>query len=155
MAAHPYARSVADLLRSEGYVVELERPVKKRLWRPNGRAHIPFDVSFVALRPRPHREYIECKYRTTHPVEEQEVAKFLADLRVCRLATRYALMATNTDYTPLARDYAAAEGLRLYIVEPREPTLAERVRATLARPARAARAILSRHETLPDLFIRR
>ncbi|RME31207.1 hypothetical protein D6789_03425, partial [Candidatus Woesearchaeota archaeon] len=85
----------------------------------------------------------------------QDVAKFLADLRTCRLAARYAFMATNNDYTPLAKDYAAAEGLRLYTVQPTplRGALFERL-SRIVRPYCLVREILSGHG-LPREFKRR
>lgn len=127
--AHPYARRVAALLERDGHVdVRLEDRVPKRLWRRAGRAYIPFDISYLAVAPRPHREYIECKERGG-VVSEQDVAKFLADLRTCGIDSRYGMLVTNGSYAPLARDYARYEGLRLYQVNP------ERSWLHLPRPA--------------------
>ncbi len=151
--AQQYTRSVAQLLQRDGYLVELERRVRKQLSAPDGRAYIPFDISFLVLTPLPHREYIECKYRERRLVDERDVAKFLADLRVCALPTRHALMATNSEYSPLARDYARAEGLRLYTVTPSALSLLDRLASTATRPYRLARALL--WGALPREFIMR
>jgi hypothetical protein len=118
--AHPYARNIAGMLEQAGFLhVALEHEVAKALVRSQGRAFIPFDISYLSLRPMPHFEFIECKYRhpnkTAPEVSEQDVAKFISDLRACGLSYSQGAVVTNTRYRPLAIDYARSVGLRLYI----------------------------------------
>ena len=116
-----YARHVARHLEQHGCIaVSLEYEVPKALWRVAGRPFIPFDVSFLSARPLPHREYVECKYHARHLVPEDEVAKFLADLQTCAIPAKHGMIATNTGYAPLARDYARAAGIRLYTLSIQE-----------------------------------
>jgi len=160
--AHPYARSVARALERAGFLdVTLEDEVAKAQWRTNGRAFIPFDVSYLALAPSPHREYLECKHHERRQADERDVAKFIEDLRTCGLDTTNGAVITTCGYTHLAMDYARQANIRLYTYTPTDKRRAgvfERAYETLVERPRAImtelRESLSGTTRLPGEFMR-
>ena len=162
ITAHPYARAVAAALQRAGFLnVKLEEEVAKAQWRTSGRPFIPFDVTYTALAPWPHREYLECKHHGSREANEQEVAKFIQDLRTCGLDTTRGSVVTTNGYTPLAKDYARASGVRLYTFLPRSKTEQGIIERAYERFVTTPRAILNEvkesvtgRTNLPDEFRR-
>lgn len=60
------------------------------------------------------RVYVECKYKSNGYVNLDEVKCFVQKLRLLRVPAQEGLMVTNQDYTPRAKRYARAFGLKLY-----------------------------------------
>jgi hypothetical protein len=159
--SHPYARSVASLLERDGFLgVELEYEAGKRPGFGYSRSPIPFDISYRLI-ATPRREYIECKYRERNLVTPEEVAKFIADLRLCSIPPERGLVVTNRGYLRRPKEYARLDGLRLYVVPC--PSLAggavlpHHLAALYQRPLVMARHLLeqlNRQPRLPREFIR-